>query len=1015
MTAGVCGGAMGISRFFSLTIVAAFSASPSHAVVSSHSAADEVYMAMAEGDLARADALSSALIQKRTDIESLSVRFDVLERRYELTKPAGDELGKRIAELSPKRAADTKLAQRFELYRLVENGEKDKAIERAQSLLASASSADMSIGTAQLHALVGCAGMIKKESDNVESNIDASLAAWKSQKDLAGRFHEYLLWECRSVADARAGRENASIDANARAAEIAATYFGEDTALRLEADYQRASEFEALGRFHDELELREQSLARARRHYGENHLQTAAAESGLGACLQQLGDYQQSRVHFEAAEKIIEKNPDVPFLTSVRTLVNFANVLQEVGDETGSLTRYRKAYALAEPLKGTERIRSIILSNTGNTEFHMRHFDEAEADFVQALALRESIDGKQAPALSFSLEGLGSVALARRQFQQAFDFFDRALTLRESVAEKDRSQNVQLSTLRFGLAMAKWGLGDSDDAFARARECAERVHNLVSGIASNLSERQSVALREQVPPATALVVTLAAQRKDRASIEAAWKLVMRDRGLIARTEARRMAEARARKDPALDGVWQAWRNASTAVAESWLKSDADDKHIQALRENAELAERHFWERVGSDPDSAHDDVTSVGDLANSLPHDGVMVGIAEGVVPDPAWPLMAGRTQLPEQWFAFRLGADGDLTLVDLGRIDALSAQVRAWYALLSSPNSDVAELGRRGADVTASLLQPLHIRDDSRLFFVPDGELFRVSLAALPMDGKYLIEKGIQVHTLANEADVRLRDTNSRGKIVLAGAPAFGATSGVATRRQMCSRAVDEGFPALPNAERELDALRDVLNKSGAELTLLSGEAATKQNVIAALPGAGIIHLATHGFSLDQTCSVSDGTRAMTLSMNNDSANDPHAFSGLAFSGARVEQNRDPIGVLSADEFASLDLSHAGWVVLSACDSGLGPIGRGEGVFGMRRAIRMAGAQTVVMSLWEVDDASTADLMQALYRARFTAQKDVPASIADAMKTTLAERRAKGMPDHPYYWAAFISEGGWH
>jgi CHAT domain-containing protein len=144
------------------------------------------------------------------------------------------------------------------------------------------------------------------------------------------------------------------------------------------------------------------------------------------------------------------------------------------------------------------------------------------------------------------------------------------------------------------------------------------------------------------------------------------------------------------------------------------------------------------------------------------------------------------------------------------------------------------------------------------------------------------------------------------------------------------------------------------------------------------------------------------------------DSSDDSRTLSGLAFSGARVEHDRDPVGVLSADELASLDLSRAGWVVLSACDSGLGPIGRGEGVFGMRRAIRMAGARTVVMSLWEVDDASTADLMQALYRARFTAREDVPASIAEAMQSTLTSRRAAGLSDHPYYWAAFVGEGGW-
>jgi CHAT domain-containing protein len=219
-----------------------------------------------------------------------------------------------------------------------------------------------------------------------------------------------------------------------------------------------------------------------------------------------------------------------------------------------------------------------------------------------------------------------------------------------------------------------------------------------------------------------------------------------------------------------------------------------------------------------------------------------------------------------------------------------------------------------------------------------------------------------------------------------------------------------------LPNASRELESLQKLLDGEGRSVQMLAGESATKRNVLAALPGAEAIHLATHGFSLDATCAGEPDSRSIVIA--SDERPSPEAqtmtLSGLAFTGASAAKRIDPSGILSAEEFASLDLSHAGWVVLSACDSGLGPIGRSEGVFGMRRAIRMAGARTVVMSLWEVDDASTADLMQALYRARFAEHADVPGAMASAMKATLAQRRAAGISIHPYYWAAFISEGGW-
>jgi CHAT domain-containing protein/tetratricopeptide (TPR) repeat protein len=820
---------------------------------------------------------------------------------------------------------------------------------------------------------------------------------------------------CLGAANAHLGNSPAAIASQQRAAALAAQAFGADGLARITADTRRASELEVLGSYREELELREELLERARRHFGEQHIQTADAEAGLGACLQQIGDYTRSRSYYESAEKTLASLPEAPLMVRVRVGVNFANVLQEIGDEEAALARYNSAYALVEQRKGSERLRAVILANTGNTEFRMGRYADADAHFQLALALREQADGKQSPGLAYALEGLGSTALAQRHFPVAEQYFRRALALREVAAVRDHSQHTQLVTLRFGIAMARWGQGDLDEAFDLARQCAERVRSLVGGIAANLPERQSVALREQLAPATALVVTLAAQRGDAASVETAWRLVMLDRGMIGRTEARRLAEARASRDPALADVWQAWRTASAAVADSWLRSGASDAEIDELRNANDLAERRFWDRIGSDP-NAQEAAPALTDIAHALPGDGVLVAMAEGVAPDPAWPLMAGRTQLPEDWYAFTLGADGKAALTRLGRIASISAQAHAWQMALRDPGSDAHELARRGAELRTVLLDPLHVLEHPhRLFFVPDGELFRLSLEALPVAGGFAVERGIEVHTLSNESELLLAPAPVKARALLAGAPQFAAAGADAGLRQVCAGASGGGFHPLPHAQSELTALRDLLGHDDSRpVDLLIGADATKQKVIAALPEAGIVHLATHGFSIDQSCAGGD-TRSVTVAAAQETRGvDPMALSGLAFAGASADQRHAMVGVLSAGELASLDLSGAAWVVLSACDSGLGPIGRNEGVFGMRRALRLAGAHTVIMSLWEVDDASTAELMRALYHARFDEHADVPGAMAAAMRSVIDARRAAGLSDDPYYWAAFVSEGGW-
>ena len=117
---------------------------------------------------------------------------------------------------------------------------------------------------------------------------------------------------------------------------------------------------------------------------------------------------------------------------------------------------------------------------------------------------------------------------------------------------------------------------------------------------------------------------------------------------------------------------------------------------------------------------------------------------------------------------------------------------------------------------------------------------------------------------------------------------------------------------------------------------------------------------------------------------------------------------------MLTAGEIAMLPLQGVGWVVLSACDTGVGTIRNGEGVFGLRRAFRIAGARTLIMSLWSVEDRSTRTFMQALYEARLVDGASTAESVRRAMIQTLQTRRESGRSTLPFYWAGFVAAGDW-
>jgi CHAT domain-containing protein len=116
---------------------------------------------------------------------------------------------------------------------------------------------------------------------------------------------------------------------------------------------------------------------------------------------------------------------------------------------------------------------------------------------------------------------------------------------------------------------------------------------------------------------------------------------------------------------------------------------------------------------------------------------------------------------------------------------------------------------------------------------------------------------------------------------------------------------------------------------------------------------------------------------------------------------------------MLTAEEVSALDLSGTEWAVLSACETGVGKVLPGEGVLGLRRAFAVAGAGTLIMSLWQVDDAATRHWMKALYEGRLGGRSTADA-VREASLSMISRQRARGRTTHPFFWGGFVAEGDW-
>jgi CHAT domain-containing protein len=213
--------------------------------------------------------------------------------------------------------------------------------------------------------------------------------------------------------------------------------------------------------------------------------------------------------------------------------------------------------------------------------------------------------------------------------------------------------------------------------------------------------------------------------------------------------------------------------------------------------------------------------------------------------------------------------------------------------------------------------------------------------------------------------------------------------------------------YPQLPGTEKEVDELQTLLKQKGWITDEYKDKAASEEEV-KALSSPKILHLATHGFYTPTK--DFDGLDELTESEANASEN-PLLKTGLLLTGAGDLLNKTKYnynmesGILTAYEAMSLNLDQTDLVVLSACETGLGEISNGEGVYGLQRAFLVAGAKVLIMSMFKVDDEATQKLILNFYR-KWQTTNNMRQSFIDAKKELRVE-----YPD-PIYWGAFMMIG---
>ena len=290
-----------------------------------------------------------------------------------------------------------------------------------------------------------------------------------------------------------------------------------------------------------------------------------------------------------------------------------------------------------------------------------------------------------------------------------------------------------------------------------------------------------------------------------------------------------------------------------------------------------------------------------------------------------------------------------------------------------------------------------------TRVYYAPDGVYHRISLSTLfnPDSKNYLLEE-LEIIQLTSTKDLlklkqgSVETAHESKQVLLVGRPSFSMNE--ATSQVTGSSRASRGFAAsgvtdLPGTEEEVMEIESLFGKNDISCKLLlqqeADEATLKSNL-----NSEYVHIATHGFFIDG-------------SKSDIGFSDPMMNSGLLLAGAsdQTDTNGED-GILTAFEIMNLELSNANMVVLSACETGIGEVSSGEGIYGLQRAFFVGGANTVVMSLWKVDDQATRDLMISFYKELLKKGNQREAFIN-------AQKKMRKKYKSPIFWGAFVMVGG--
>ena len=782
--------------------------------------------------------------------------------------------------------------------------------------------------------------------------------------------------------------------------------------------------YRATGAYGQAQSLLEEALAIRKQVLGPRHPDTVTSLNNLAVVYKVTGAYVQAHSLLEEVLAITKETLGPRHFDTARSLNNLAQLYTTIGACALAKPLYEEALAIRKQVLGPRHPDTVLsLGSLASNYYCTGAYGRAQTLLEEALAMGKQIHGPQHPATAITLSDLALVNHATGAHGQAQSLLEEALAIQEQVLGPQHPEKARTHS---NLAILAWGQEEWADALQHLHSAADIEETNLRSLLAVGDESRKRAYMDMLKTSTAAAVSfvVAAASHAPAATSLGLEVVLQRKGRVMDVLAESFSRIRASASPEDQTLWAQYVATQTDWATLTMSGPGPlsvaqyRERLAELEQQVEALVKKMSDRSGQF--RAVLEPVTMAQVQQALPPHAVLIEWIQyrpfspkTVKKELAWGI--------SRYAAYVLKSSGDPVLVDVGEAEAIETKVSDLLAALRHPGGSPTLLAQ---ELDQLLLQPLrsYIGSVDQLFISPDGQLNLLPFGVLQdASGQYLADQ-YDVTYLTSGRDL-LRPAPpaeaSRPSLLVAD-PDFDATApaphttttSTSTRRSADMDRSGIRFKRLEGTVKEAEDLGPLLKLAPSQVLT---KARATEGAVKQAQSPRILHIATHGFflpNLPETFNATSRGAAMDLDqpLPAPSGENPLLRSGLVLAGANQRRSGNDDGVLTALEVSSFDLTGTQLAVLSACETAVGDVQNGEGVYGLRRALVLAGVRTQVVSLWKVDDTATQVFMGHYYRY-------VLDGIGRSAALRLTQQDMRKNPKKPewadpYYWAAFVAIG---